>query len=317
MNLWIASPLRVVLAAFLVAHPCAQAAEFVHLGKVEFIENQTVRLGVALKVGRIVSFQRKEGKEWLVVEDKASNPGWFWNPWGGDRVWPTAQFLLPQIYGNTGFDPVIDGQPWEVLARSESSIEFRSGLSPQLGIRIIHGIELLPSGVMHTYQVVKEQPSPFPVHVWTVTGISLPDYALLESDAQIPHPGNLPFKWWREHATKVPDGKLLGASRALKIAPSPKTKIGTYGTWIAAVRGEEAFLQVISYDPAQLYLEASNLQFYADPRQGIHELEGLSPTWYLNPGETKTWKIVWRIVDIPESAGDVQIAEILGEKAGD
>lgn len=303
------SPLRkasVLVLAWALLTPLVAAPAYQHLGPVETLDNGVVEVGVAPQVGRVVSYRKKNGPEWLEVVDEAPPKGWYWNPWGGDRVWPTAQALCPQIYGNTGFDPAIDGRPWEVVSRSAGQMELRSELSPELGIQITRRIELVPgtTEVRHHFRIEQKEAGKFPVHVWTVTGIQHPEFVLMESDPRVRHFGFKPFKWWHEHSLEPPAASLLEGTRILGLPLEAKLKIGTFGRWIAALNGQSAFVQRQNYDAAALYLESSSLQAYRDPATNISELEALSPTWFLKKGETKDWTITWQLLDFPEDLKD-------------
>ena len=298
---------------------CSGGSAYQHLGKVETLENGVVSLDVALEIGRIVSFKRHGEPDWVVAFDQETIPSWHWHPWGGDRVWPTAQHLNYQIYGNNGFDPVIDGQPWELVSKTKTSLIMRSGLSPQLGIQITHRIELPAKSaqVLHTYRVDRLESNPYPVHVWTITGVSEGDYILMESDASTPHPNHKPYRRWAELHSQPPTASLIPDSRILKFtwANDKTQKLGTYGNWIAMVRGREAFCQVIEFDPDALYLELSNLQAYMNRDRSTYEIEALSPTWTLRKGESEEWIVRWELVSLPESIqSDGAVAGFLSEQ---
>jgi len=283
-------------------------AEFSQLGPVTTLDNGTVTLDVAMRVGRIVSFHRHGEPDWLVIHDEVPHPGWNWNPWGGDRMWPTSQALNYQIYRNNGFDPIIDGKPWELIAKTATSLEMRSGISPQLGLQVTHRIELVGKNaeVLHTYRVERLSESNFPVHVWTVTGVRAGDFMLMESDARVKHDGYKPYKTWLgQDYTAKPTASLLPDTRILQVqrpANKESLKLGTYGRWIALVDGNSAFLQSTDYLPDQLYLDACNLESFMSKELATYELETLSPSWFLAKGETREWKVRWRLLDFPPDA---------------
>jgi hypothetical protein len=282
-------------------------AEFTQLGPVTTLDNGAVSLDVAPRVGRIVSFKRPGEANWLVVHDEAPKPGWNWNPWGGDRMWPTSQTLNYQIYRNNGFDPIIDGKPWELIAKTATTLEMRSGISPELGLQVTHRITLIgkTAEVVHTYRVERLVGSKFPVHVWTVTGVRAGDYMLMESDARVKHEGYKPYRtWMSQDFTAPPVASLLAGTRILHVLP-PKPgsmKVGTYGRWIALVSGGSAFFQQTDYLPDELYLDACNLEAFMDTQKGTHELETLGPSWFLQPGEIREWTVRWRLLDFPAKA---------------
>lgn len=314
--------LRVFLAVFLSLQAWA-AAPFVHLGPVTTIDNGVVSVDVALQVGRITGYQRKGEENWIKVDDSAPHPGWNWNPWGGDRVWPTAQALGPQIYKNYGFDPVIDGAPWELISKTATSLEMRSGLSKQLGVRITRRIQILDntSVVEHSFLVERVAPSIYPVHIWTVTGVREADYLLMESDPRVKHAGWKAFKWWTAMTKDAPPGTvLLEKTRFVQMPKQPvNSKIGTYGRWVASVGGMNAFRQTVSYDVDGLYLEESNLQAFWSGEEGFCEIETLSPTWYLREGESRSWVVRWDLVKLPEGASTAEqrASFLAGVEAGE
>lgn len=282
-------------------------AEFVQLGSVETLNNGAVSLDVALRVGRITSYQRSGEPNWLVIFDEVPKPGWNWNPWGGDRMWPTSQTLNYQIYRNNGFDPIIDGKPWELISKTATTLEMRSGISPELGLQVTHRIELVgkTTEVLHTYRVERVAESKFPIHVWTVTGVRAGDYMLMESDARVKHDGYKPYRTWSgADFTTPPNASLFPGTRILQVLP-PKNdsmKVGTYGRWIALVSGRSAFWQSIPYFANELYLDACSLEAFMDAKTGTYELEALSPTWFLTKGETREWTVRWRLFDFPAEA---------------
>lgn len=298
-----------VLVIFFAAVLGCRAA-YEHLGPVEVLDNGVVRLEVALEIGRIVSFQPKDAPDWIVAFDQETIPSWNWHPWGGDRVWPTAQYLNLQIYGNDGFDPVIDGSPWELLSRTDRSLVMRSGISPELGLQITHHIELGvdSADVLHTYEVERVGESAYPVHVWATTGVSEGDYILMESDPVKNHLHRKPYRRWERIYPNKPTATLVPDSRVLQFTweTDDQQKIGTYGNWIAMVRGRQVFYQQIDFDPNELYLELSNLQAYVNRERLTYEIETLSPTWALRKGETREWTVRWSLIDLPKEVQGVE-----------
>lgn len=312
--------LYLTLVLFLAPWLCA-SADYQHLGPVETIDNGVVTLQVALNVGRIVSFKQANAADWIVVFDEEPIPSWNWNPWGGDRMWPTAQHLNLQIYNNDGFDPVIDGEPWELISKTATSLEMRSGISPELGLRVTHKIELVAESaeVLHTYLVERLADSVYPVHVWAVTGVREGDYILMESvDPAKTHKYRQTYRRWPAEYPAVPMVESLADSQVLKFewAQDDQQKIGSYGHWVAMVHGRQAFCQNIEYQPNELYLERSNLQAYVNTERSTYEIETLSPTYFLNKGEHREWTVHWQLLELPTDAvTPQQKAAFIGTKA--
>ena len=275
------------------------------LGPTETLENDLVTIEVAPKIGRVTAYQRKGESNWLMIDDRPPTPGWHWNPWGGDRLWPTSQSLFAQIYHNNGCDPIIDGAPWTLVTKTRTSLEMKSGISPELGLQITRRIDLVPNSteIIHTFRLDRVTASPFPIHLWNITAVRAGDYFLLESDPTIEHPDNKPFRWWPDTFPAQPKAVLLKPLPILQVPwPATKVKLGTYGRWIALVSGSAAFIESISYDSRLPYLDGSSLQTYIDPERHIYEMETLSPTWFLKEGESREWKVRWRLIDFPDDA---------------
>ncbi|SDU05504.1 hypothetical protein SAMN05444156_1697 [Verrucomicrobium sp. GAS474] len=300
--------LRLAVLLSLSLCPLRAEGKFEVLGPVETLDNGVVTLQVTPKTGRIVSYHRKGEGNWLAISDTPPKPNWHWNPWGGDRLIPAPQFLSPQIYGTTGADDIIDGEPWTVVSKSPIRIEMQSGVSPQLGLRVTRRIELLPGSTeaVHTFRFERVRESPFPVHAWTITTVRAGDYVVMESLPML-HPGWKAFRTWPDLSpVAVTAGvALLGKSRFLKVPwPGELLKLGTFGHWIALASGPSAFRQAIDYDAALPYLDATNLQTFLDPKAPTYELETQSPSWFLRTGEAREWKVRWTLLDFPADAKD-------------
>jgi hypothetical protein len=271
-----------------------------YLGTTTTLKNEWIEVGVSLKIGRIVSCHRKGEAEWIQTFNKPAIPSWHWNPWGGSYLWPTVQSLWEQIYPKGGVDPVIDGTPWELLKKSDQSLEMRSGISPELGLRVTRKIHLDPrSPVVHfEYEFERVGESEIPLHVWKVTDLRKGDFMMMECDPRVLQPDRKPFKAWTSFTPEVPRTALLDGKRVLKVEWPPKgLKVGTYGRWVAMVRRESAFIQSMDYDPRGVYLDNSSLQTYINNSTGIYEIETLSPTWFLRKGERKSFHVQWALID--------------------
>jgi hypothetical protein len=305
-----------VVSLFLI-HVAHSQSSYEYIGPVETLDNGIVSLDVSLKTGRIVSFRKQGQKDWLAVCDEPPIPSWHWNPWGGDRIWPTAQFMFNDIYGNSGADPVIDGAPWTLVSKTATAIDYVSGTSPQLGLQIHRRVELLPgrAEALQVCTVKRVGESKIPVHLWTITSVHYGDCILMESDPADRYPGQMPFKWWPEFSSVQPRALPLDGVNAIFVpSPDKPLKIGTYGRWIAQVRGSQAFLQTIVYNPREHYLEESSLQAYLNPVTHTYEIETLSPAWSLEKGDVRQWQVHWKLVDFsPEAKTEIQKALLLRE----
>lgn len=312
-------PLLLFVIGLLLCVPVR--GDYVHIGPVETIDNGAVVLSVAPQIGRVVAYHRPGEADWLEVLDTQPIATWHWNPWGGDRVWPTSQSQNRGIYGNNGFDPVIDGQPWALLEKTATSITLRSRVSPELGLRITRRIELVgnTAEVLHTFLLERVTGSDVPVHVWTVTGVRSGDYMLMQSDPRTPHEGGKPYRSWTgSDFTVSPDAGLLPGTRVLRVLSPPENasmKAGTYGTWIAQIAGDSAFWQHTDYLHGQSYQDACSLQAFISTKLHIHELETVSPTWFFRKGETREWTVRWGLLDFPVDAKSPEERAVILEAA--
>lgn len=276
-----------------------------HLGPIVTLDNGSVAVRVASALGRVIGFQRPGEENWLMVTDEPAAPDIDYKPWGGDRIWPLLLQYAPQAYGGSNFDLAIEGGPWTVIASGPRFLEIKSPDSPQLGLRIIRRVELPATGteVVHRIRLERFTENPFPVQVWAVTSIRPADAILMERDPRIRQVNAAPFKRWLHVWPEEPRATLLPKSRALRVEfPRATIKVATYGAWIAVLKSSSAFLQTTAYDPGAFYPDESSLQFYSETGRGLHELETLSPSWFLRAGESREWTVRWTLLDFPADA---------------
>ncbi len=276
-----------------------------HLGPIVTLNNGSVVVRVAPAIGRIVGFQRPPEDNWLAVTDEATPPEADYKPWGGDRIWPLLIPYAPQALGHTNFDLAIESGPWTVTESGPRVLEMTSPDSPRLKLRIVRRVELPATGnaVIHRIRLERFADNPFPVQVWAVTSINPADAVLMDRDPRIRQVDAQPYKTWLHVWPEEPRARLFPPPGALRVEfPRATIKIATYGTWIALLKKSSAFLQTIAYDPAAFYPDESSLQFYSEAGRGLHELETLSPSWFLRAGESREWTIRWTLLDFPEDA---------------
>lgn len=289
-----------------------------HLGPILTLDNGVVAVDIATTLGRITGFQRPGEDNWIQIFDEAASPKTDYKPWGGDRVWPLLIQFAPQAYGAPNFDLAIETGPWAVTASGANFIELRSPDSAPLGLRIIRRVELPPgrAEVINRIRLERFADNPFPVQVWAVTSIPRVDTVYAERDATVRQNDDTGFKRWPAAFTEEPRATKLAQGRVLRLEfAREKTKAGTYGRWIAAVRADSAFLQTVAYDPSAFYPDESNLQLYSEVARDYHELETLSPSWHLRAGEHRDWTVRWTLVDFPAADDDETRAALLGKIA--
>lgn len=290
-----------------------------HLGPVTTLDNGIITVEIATDLGRIIGFHRHHESDWLHISDKPAAPGTDYKPWGGDRVWPLLVQFAPQAYGAPNFDLAIETGPWTVTAFGPLFVELRSPDSGPLGLHIIRRVELPPdrAEVLHHIRLERFAGSPFPVQVWAVTSIPVGDAVFMDRQSTVRQNEKIAFKRWLSLWPEQPRARLLADDRVLRVEFARTCiKAGTYGRWIAVTRGGSAFLQTTAYDPSAFYPDESNLQFYSEVARDSHEIETLSPSWFLRAGEHREWSIRWTLVDFPSgTANDEQRASHLATLA--
>jgi hypothetical protein len=301
--------------------PTFQTAGYAPLfGDEVVIENDAVTLAVSPRVGRIVWFGLRGGRNMLWVDPRIADAphdedrSTYFNH-GGDKVWPMVQTAWDRFLpGGKDWPPdgVIDGQPWDVLEHTDRKIVMQSRYSEAFGVRVRREIVLLehtkttPSnftpplaslrGKPHVRienVLVREKDRPAPLHVWTITQVRPP--ASIELDVEAPN---------REGRAYVP---LMGTRAQLDAVMRPIDggddlrwhyqkgvggKIGTFGRAIAAVYDDGlSFGQRGGFLAHGPYADGSNVQTYVS--DDYVELELLSPTVGLRGGEVYSQEVLW------------------------
>ncbi len=275
-----------------------------------WLDNDTIKLGVAPSVGRITwfSFANEDNLLWInpdthpphqTTKPAATKPGQpTWANHGGDIVWPFPQPLW-KFFSTHGShwppDDQLGGQPWELLEHTDTRIVLRSPISNISGIQITRTLTTTPDSntLLIRNQIHRQRPSALPAQAWSITQIKHPDEVRLHAA------GN------RNRA----DGDWLALDEGEKfgdevqrhpdhITWTPKgqpayKKLGTTGQWLAARFGQTTFTQQHHYAPDAAYPENTNLQLYvAGP---YCELETLSPMMPLFPGQSLVHDVRWTL----------------------
>lgn len=278
------------------------------LGQTHVLENATCRVVIAPKIGRIIDFHTHNTPNWFApILDKPLADGQAWPSYNGDKLWPTAQFLWPQIYGDMIPDPVMDKAAWSVISEDKTSITLQSGISVPLGIQAVRQITLHEdqAELSQRYTLERIQPSSYPVCVWTISSCTMGDYALLDCQSSPSHAGNRRYHTFGQAQYPLLNAEILETGNTAKFTwpTSGSSKIGTYGKHVALIRANEAFIQTVNWDKSACYLEESSLQAWVGIENGFCEIETSSPYWHLRVGESADWEIKWKLVSnfSPES----------------
>jgi hypothetical protein len=190
----------------------------------------------------------------------------------------TGSWLLPA-------DPTLTDKPWRILRQSSRQLTVESSPSPLLGLRTSQTYEIDPKKpALHIRTTLtRTDKNPFPVQVWLIVPVPLPDFMLLETPPA-----------WRDtrHAwTELSNPGVLNRaivqefSDAIRFSPplnSPHPKIGTLGRWVAGVYRDRVVVLVTKPTHGS-YPDASSVQAYAATNRA--ELETVSPNRHLKPSE--------------------------------
>lgn len=271
------------------------------IGSVITLRNDVLQVDVAPQIGRVCGLSRHGGENWLWMNPGAVPVTEPWPSIGGDKFWPTAQPLWPQVHGTDGPEAVFDKLPWIVVAQGERFVELRSGLSHPLGLIVTRRVELAAAGarVQQLWTLERVAACEFPVCVWTISSCRLGDYILIDADRRSGRGGERRYHTFGASYPVPTAGSVGYSAHRLAWPPGGSAKLGTYGEWVALVRGTEAFVQRAALADAGCYLEESSMQAWVAPEAGFCEIETSSPYWNLRVGERRDWAVSWEVLDVP------------------
>lgn len=273
-------------------------------------DNGLIRLAVSPRVGRVVDFGFRDQPNllWINTTDALKNPvkahGRTYANHGGDKLWPLIHPLWDRAYGGLWPpDGVLDGKPWSVLNQGPWHVTLQSEESPALGVILQRRIEVAPDQpVVRIRNTIRRvTANPFPVTAWQVTQIPLPDLILLDIDPHRPRPDLSfthfaePRRYAREDLHTLDDTALLWRPTNLHAL-----KLGTLGSWHASRAGSTLFIQTSHFDPAASYPDLSSVQAYSDAKYA--EVELLSPSVHLQPGQMLENHVVWQLARVEPQA---------------
>ncbi len=259
------------------------------------LNNGKVELTFSTAYGRIMSFHQ------------IGQPNVLWNndnnlrlPYlrgypnhGGDKVWLVSQKSRSKLYGKRLPDPYIDGKAWTVVEKSKRSVTVQSVESPVLEIVVQRKITLdaqKPVVVIENRLTCNKQLS-VPVYIWQVSQVRRPEFFFMGLCKVAP-----PEKAYSRYRNNKSKSKISNQGDALKIVlPADGwDKINAWGNWLAAVVGNQLFVQIGSYDSTEKYADNSTAQVYCN--EYYIEMETLSPCRSVVPGTTLRNRIVWGLL---------------------
>lgn len=231
-----------------------------------------------------------------------------WINYGGDKVWPSvqAQWQYSQDRKHNWPPPhTYDGKPYLDITHTTSkpnTVTILSDVDAPEGSQIRREISLHPTEPIATITTTVKQlrPTLFDAHIWSVTQVNFPRYTLM--DVSRNHPTTQkPYSFPSVPGELTEQPKHLTEHNAILI-PSKiykDGKAGTLGKWIASIYPNVIFLQQATFDPNARYVEATSLQTYL--AGDYIEMETLSPTTHLQPGESITNTVIWSLIPtVPE-----------------
>ncbi len=296
------------------------------------LRNDAAVLGISAELGRITHFGAADGPSlmWLgsaeEIEKQRDSEKRTWINYGGDKVWTTLQTAWNRVHGVGGFPPdhTLDGAPWEVEKLSDLKVRMTSPVSPYINARVIRTVELdatKPRVVIHN-TIERVETNPFPVHIWSVSQTFMPEYSLLgvtRERPQGPIGGEYHAMWGygqkdnvSANITPMRVGDRVAAVR-WDFNHKGGGKVGTLGTWCAAVFDEHVWVQHAAFDPEGGYPDASNMQVYTDGR--YVELETLSPQVQLAKGQKLDNTVVWTLLP-RDGRSDTELTAAIVELPG-
>ena len=181
------------------------------------LSNKSAELGVCPEHGRIVVFKLRQGRNVLWRNsgklEVAILKGW--KNYGGDKVWLIPQNMRPSAFGNRLPDSDIDGKPWRVIEQSKNSLTIQSRLSKVLGCFVARTITLDPVKPIAIIEnrVIQKKQTPFPIHIWQVSQVVKPEYAVIGLNNRI-FPEQKPYF---RHRGQKSGSKITGTAKYIKI----------------------------------------------------------------------------------------------------
>ncbi len=276
------------------------------------LSNGIVQIGVSPQAGRIVSFGYRGGENVLRVpsvnEYEETLRHERYKRYGGDRVLNSQQsdWKFSMNRDSAPPDESIDGTPWRLLRKNDSSIVIQSELSAYMGVRCTRSIELSQEApeARITSELEQVEPSVFPVLIWTVTLVKPPRFSLLDAKMRYPVSGRL-WNDLRLNSCRAPGVVVELGGDAVLFTPqdcSSKPKAGTMGNWLAAIYEKYVFVQKAGFSVDGCYPDGASLEVFSDGFN--YELETLSPQVHLKPGQKIEHKVIWRLMANPGGSNE-------------
>ena len=273
------------------------------------LKNNNVDVSVSPKVGRIVEFKLKGGRNILKTNNKKDFVSELkrsgYKNYGGDKVYNSQQYdwFFNMNRKTWPPDEYTDGRPWKLIKKTRKKIIIQSEISKYLGTRYTRDIELKDdtSKVTITNTLEQIKPTIFPVMIWTITLVRKPLFSLLDARYEY----YTKQKWTDLRIDSCKGAVTSLDANTVKFQPTnldPKPKIGTMGSFLAAVYSDVIFIQKCQYDVKKCYPDGASLEIFM--MSGVCELETLSPQVHMQPGDKITHKVTWELLR-PAKASEI------------
>jgi hypothetical protein len=269
-------------------------------------------------IGRVMSFRRVGGDEWLwstkALGIQAADWGG-WRNWGGDKTWLSPQGQWDKLGSKVNWPPAPEwnDRPYESEVLSGGHLKITSAVNQASGTRIIREFWHDADGTFIIKQSVEKlRGAPLDFGIWSITQVDAGklDAVFVPRNPQSDYDEGY---IWMSTADKA--GRLSAkamSSTLLKVLPKVdgSYKIGADSTRasLAAMRGDELFV-VASARPEGTYPDGMEgktgtpVQLYGqgDAKMNYVELELLSPLRRFVPGSRWTHTVKWRIEKLPSN----------------
>jgi hypothetical protein len=267
-------------------------------------------------IGRVMSFARVGGKNWLwsAPATKSKVVDWGgWRNWGGEKTWLAPQSRWDEFNG-TGKDwpppPQWDQLPFKAEVLSGGHLKLTGAIAPATGTRIIREFWHDENGDFVIRQTVEKlRGAPLSAGIWNVTQVDNAglDAVFLPRAAQSDYEnGFINLSEPNRVAPKTVTPTLLQAVPTL----AGSYKIGTDASLaaVAALRDGWVFAAVSSrpdgeYPDGETGKGGTPVQLfgYGQPALNYLELELHSPLRRYVAGASWTQTVHWRIAQMPSA----------------
>lgn len=276
------------------------------------LDNGYVQCRISPAIGRVVWFGLPGetnmiwiNPHWQDQNHATMKDGQSYVNYGGDKVWVYPQELWEDATGHKLWPPdgTIDGKPWSIVKQDKTALVMQSQHSDVFGINVQRTFTLTPDRpeMIIDNVIRRDQSNPLPVMIWSVTQIVTPKAVLLDLDAKRTRQ-MADFRIMDESSyvdVKSLIQRLGGENGCVKLnldqTEFSKLKIGTFGSWIAAIYDDCIFVELTKLQTDAAYPKVSNMQFYQHSQGEYAELETLSPMNMLSVGGELQCQVIWQI----------------------